>query len=548
MYKFDNLIYVLHKGFIRTWFIVALLVGSVVGTMQAQAQPYVYVGNQNSWNVTVIDVSTDTVVATIEGVFRPHGVAIMPDGTRAYVTNYGYGKTVSVIDTEINDVVDTVNGVGNDPGGIAITPDGTRAYVANRVSNNVSVIDIQTNSVIATVATARYPVSVAITPDGSYAYVANQTGLRVTMINTETNLVEDTIIDNKRHVGIAITPDGSRAYVVNDLESSFSVIDTVTNAVIGTFPTGGSHPYWVAISPDGSRAYVPNVSSHDVSVIDTATNNVVAIVPVGTSPFKVAVTPDGTKAYVGNLGSDNVSVIDTASNTVIATIVAGDAPLGIAITPDVSPNIEVDPSEYDFGDVEIGYSSMMYLNISNSGGGELTIEDVHMKNQIPGDPFTLLLPLSLPVILSSNSSLDVEVMYNSTLIFAQQSNELVIESDDEDEGVIEVAFRGRGVLVEEPSQAVSGLLTFIDDAIGNEMISGEGPGKSADNRVNALKNMLESAGDLIDEGLMQDTCEQLNSIYKKVDGMPKPPDFISGEAVPGVAAGVLEIMSDLSCP
>ncbi len=548
MCKFGKLIYVLRGGFVRTWFIVALLVGPVVGTMQAQAQPYVYVGNQNSWNVTVIDVANDAVVTTIGGVFRPHGVAITPDGNRAYVTNYGYGKTVSVIDTEINTVVDTVNGVGNDPGGIAITPDGTRAYVANRVSNNVSVIDIATNSVIATVATARYPVSVAITPDGSYAYVANQTGYAITIINTVTNLVEDTINDGKRHVGIAITPDGSRAYVANDIDSSFSVIDTATNTVITTVPTGGTHPYWVDISPDGSRAYIPNVSSDNVSVIDTESNTVVAIVDVGTSPFKVAVTPDGTKAYVGNVGSGDVSVIDTKTNTVKTTIDAGGAPLAIAITPDVNPDIEVDPSEYDFGDVEIGYSSMMYLNISNSGGGELTIEDVHMKNQIPGDPFTFQLPLSLPVILSPNSSLAVEVMYNPTLIFAQQSNELVIESDDEDEGVIEVPFTGMGVLVEEPSQAVSGLLAFIDDAIGNEMISGKGPGKSADNRVNALKNMLESAGDLIDEGLIQDACEQLNSIYKKVDGMPKPPDFISGEAVPGVATGVLEIMSDLSCP
>ncbi len=538
----------LGKGIVCFWFLAFFLIEIVSSSSPASAAPFVYVGNHKSHNVSVIDTATDTVTTTIEGVYRPHGVAITPDGTRAYVTNYGYGQIVSVIDTETNTVVDTVCGVGSDPCGIAITPDGTRAYVANRVSNNVSVIDITDNVVIATVATASYPVSVAITPDSSRAYVANQTGRRITIINTATNVVELIINDNTRHVGIAITPDGSRAYVVNDIDSSFSVIDISTNTVITTVPTEGSNPYWVAISPDGSRAYVTNVSSNNVSVIDTATYTVVAIVPVGTSPFKVAVTPDSRKAYVGNVGSDNVSVIDTVTNTVIATIAAGDAPLGIAITPDISPNIGVDPSEYDFGDVEVGNPSTMYLNISNSGGGELTIEDVYMKNQISGDPFTFQLPSPLPVTLSSNLSLDVEVMYSPTLIFAQQSNALVIKSDDEDEGVIEIPFTGWGVMAEDPSQAVSGLQAFIDNAIENEMIAGEGPGNSADNRVNALKNMIESAGDLIDEGSIQDACEQLNSIYKKVDGMPKPPDFISGDAVPGVAAGVLEIMSDLSCP
>lgn len=530
------------------WFQAFFLIGLIFSFSIANATPFVYVGNLSSGDVTVIDTATDAVVATIPGVYRPHGAAITPDGTRVYVTNYGYNRTVSVIDTKTNTVVDTVNGVGYDPGGIAITPDGTRAYVANRVSNNVSVIDTTSNVVIATVGTARYPASVAITPDGRYAYVANQTGFKITIINTATNLVENTIDDNTRHVGIDITPDGSRAYVANDIDSTFSVIDIASNTVIATVPTGGLYPFWVDISPDGSRAYIPNIGSNDVSIIDTASNSVVAIVPVGTSPYKAAVTPDGTKAYVGNVGSDNVSVIDTATNIVVATIAAGDAPLAMAITPVLIPNIKVDPSEYDFGNVVAGSPSTMYLNISNSGGGELTIEDMYMKNQISGEPFSLQLPSTLPVILTSNSSLDVEVMYDPTLIFTQQFNTLVVESDDADEALVEVPFTGWGVMLEDPSQAVSGLQAFIDNAIENEIITGEGSGNSADKRVEALKNMIDSTGDLIEEGLIQEACEQLNSIYKKVDGMTKPPDFVSGEAVPGVATGVLEIMSDLSCP
>jgi YVTN family beta-propeller protein len=53
---------------------------------------------------------------------------------------------VLVIDTATNAVVTDI-GVGAVPIGIAITPDGTRAYVAG---GTVSVIDTATNTVVAT--------------------------------------------------------------------------------------------------------------------------------------------------------------------------------------------------------------------------------------------------------------------------------------------------------------------------------------------------------------------------------------------------------------
>lgn len=47
-----------------------------------------------------------------------------------------------------------------------------QAYVANARSNNVSVIDTSTNTVVATV-TLFEPVAVAITPDGTRAWSPN---------------------------------------------------------------------------------------------------------------------------------------------------------------------------------------------------------------------------------------------------------------------------------------------------------------------------------------------------------------------------------------
>src|SRR5215510_4175093 len=85
----------------------------------------------------------------------------------AYVANLGAG-TVSVIDTETNTIVANVP-VGGAPRWVAVTPDGTRAYVTNLGA--LSVIDTTTNTVVANVPVGGNPSGVAITPDGTRAYV-----------------------------------------------------------------------------------------------------------------------------------------------------------------------------------------------------------------------------------------------------------------------------------------------------------------------------------------------------------------------------------------
>ena len=61
--------------------------------------------------------SADPVVTdTITVGSTPRGVAVSPDGTRAYVTNYVDSDTVSVINTTTNTVIKTI-GVGTRPSG-----------------------------------------------------------------------------------------------------------------------------------------------------------------------------------------------------------------------------------------------------------------------------------------------------------------------------------------------------------------------------------------------------------------------------------------------
>jgi YVTN family beta-propeller protein len=96
----------------------------------------------------------------------------------------------------------------------------TRGYVANSNSDNVSVIDPVTNTVVATIPVGILPRSVAVTPNGAFAYVPNAASSNVSVISAATNTVVATVPVGLFPQGIAITPNGAFAYVIKPLARS----------------------------------------------------------------------------------------------------------------------------------------------------------------------------------------------------------------------------------------------------------------------------------------------------------------------------------------
>ena len=82
----------------------------------------------------------------------------------------GGTNNVSVFETATNTVTAEIP-VGALPQGVAITPDGTRAYVANGGSSSVSVIDTASNTVVATVDTFAGAKTIAVDPVTHNAYL-----------------------------------------------------------------------------------------------------------------------------------------------------------------------------------------------------------------------------------------------------------------------------------------------------------------------------------------------------------------------------------------
>ncbi len=96
----------------------------------------IYVTNSNDGTVSVIDGTTNSVVATIPVGTTPQAVAVNPSTNNIFVANAG-DNTVSVIDGATN----TVSGmapVGHLPLGVAVNSITNRVYVTNAADNTVS--------------------------------------------------------------------------------------------------------------------------------------------------------------------------------------------------------------------------------------------------------------------------------------------------------------------------------------------------------------------------------------------------------------------------
>ncbi|MEN3011149.1 MAG: beta-propeller fold lactonase family protein [Candidatus Bipolaricaulaceae bacterium] len=100
----------------------------------------------------IVDVATRRVVWTVhigarwEADCAPTAAASSPDGTRLYVTMHD-GNYLVVMDTRTWRVINTIK-VGMAPTDLVITRDGRWAYVVSFQSEEISVVDLSTQSVV----------------------------------------------------------------------------------------------------------------------------------------------------------------------------------------------------------------------------------------------------------------------------------------------------------------------------------------------------------------------------------------------------------------
>jgi YVTN family beta-propeller protein len=292
----------------------------------------VVVAESNAGSVSIVDCTSDTVMATLQVGQFPGAVGANVSNGKVYVVNTS-GGTVSVIDTYANTVQATVQ-VGQSPCAVAVNSSDGKAYVANASSNTVSILD-GSNKVVATVAAGSLPNAIALEASKNKVYAINFGDNTLTVIDGASAQAVATVSVGRGPQALVTNPGNHKVYVANQ-DGTVTVIDAGSDTVLATV-TVGSAPVSLDLDPTTNQVYVVNQISNTVTVIDGTTDQATLQVNVGQTPKAVAVNPNDHKVYVTNQSAGTLSVFDGASYRVTGTC-QGAVASGVSVTL-TGPNV-----------------------------------------------------------------------------------------------------------------------------------------------------------------------------------------------------------------
>jgi len=234
--------------------------------------------------------------------------------------------------------------------------------------------------------------------------------------------------------------------------------------------------------------------------------------------------------------------------------------IGVLFLPGLSHAAVTVEGKFDFGEVEVGTSKPATLSISNPDSNDkisfLQLQNICGEND---GGFSISPEVSPPIELPEYININYAPLSEVSCLGI-----LVIETVEG--GTARVMLRGTGVATQEIT--IDGILSFfntcVDDGIlegyvpdksgkkrsADKITKGNGSDKLAENRLNALRNMIGMAGNLIDSEKNDEACGQLEAVNKKMDGLNTPgssKDFVKGSAVKELAGMVQELMGTLGC-
>ncbi|MBS1910710.1 MAG: hypothetical protein JST22_01865 [Bacteroidetes bacterium] len=175
--------------------------------------------------VSVVDARSMRMTGTIDSVGRaPHGLVLSPDGRQLYTINT-FGDDISVVDLATGKVLKRIPVSYNNPlvpGFIAryqpycglLAPDGHTLWVTCRRSGEARAVDLDLGAVVDSIFVGVQPMMPAITKDGRYLWVPNVVTNSISVIDLGTRRLQATIPNvTQGPNAVAFSPDGKTAYV-----------------------------------------------------------------------------------------------------------------------------------------------------------------------------------------------------------------------------------------------------------------------------------------------------------------------------------------------
>ena len=291
----------------------------------------VFVANESSNSVTVIDGDSYQVVGTVDARnHATHDLSVSRDGRWLFATNLASGR-LSAINTRALETVASI-ATGDRAHVVTLTNDNRQAWVANIGDNTISIVDTTSFRILGTIAVGKGPTGLTFSRDGRFAYVSNQGDKTVEIIDTAALKVIKAIPVGTNPHFLVLGPDG-RIWGTNTGGTDIYVIDPATQDKIASINVGPA-PQQIAFGfkgLQGPNAYVTVAGLNRVVVVSADPKNlrILEQIDVGQRPNGISGNREGTRLFVVHEVSNDLKVIDTGSSSVLATVPVGRKPIRV---------------------------------------------------------------------------------------------------------------------------------------------------------------------------------------------------------------------------
>lgn len=213
---------------------------------------------------------------------------------------------------------------------LTVDPAARRLYVAR--SSHVSVVDIDSDTLVGDIPNTKGVHGVAIAPKLGKGYTSNGGDNTVTVFDVKT-------LKEISHIPVGSGPDAivfeaasRRVFTLNGQSGDATAIDTQTGKVVGTLPLGGRPEF--AVSDDKGKVYVNIEDKSEIVQIDAQSLKILNRWPLAPGEEPTGLSIDKKRGRLFSVCANKKMVIlDTASGKVIGSPTIGDGPDASAFDP-----------------------------------------------------------------------------------------------------------------------------------------------------------------------------------------------------------------------
>lgn len=228
-----------------------------------------------------------------------------------------HGGQVNILDKFTGDSIGIIN---NTIGvhGVAFVPSLGMGYTSNGKTNNVTVFDLKTGATLTQIEVGKNPDWIMYDPFSKKIVTSNHSGGDLSLIDVNTNQVVATIAIGGTKLETVVSDEAGKLFVNLEDKNQIAEVDIAKAAVTNIWDLAPSEsPTGLAIDIKTKRLF--STCDKTLVVMDATNGKIVATVPIGEGCDGAAFDPASKLIFTSN-GSGTVSVVKEVSPNVFKLV------------------------------------------------------------------------------------------------------------------------------------------------------------------------------------------------------------------------------------